>query len=85
MRNAGKCDNGEGIEVCVLKFIAPSARDYWSSVQRMPYEMNDDGLFVEIEKPMPLIYRDIKLGYRLQTRFIRRKKSSCGNKSRGSF
>lgn len=40
----------------------------------LAYEMNDDGLFVEIEKPMPLIYRDIKLdiGYRLDL-FVERK------------
>jgi len=33
----------------------------------LSYEMIQDGLFVEIEKPMPLIYHDVKLdiGYRL--------------------
>ena len=33
----------------------------------LSYEMIQDGLFVEAEKPMPLIYHDVKLdiGYRL--------------------
>lgn len=33
----------------------------------LAYEMMQDGLFVEVEKPMPLIYREVRLdvGYRL--------------------
>jgi len=33
----------------------------------LAYEMINDGLFVEIEKPMPLVYKEVKLdiGYRL--------------------
>ena len=33
----------------------------------LAYEMTDEGLYVEKEKPMPLVYRDVKLdiGYRI--------------------
>ena len=33
----------------------------------LAYEMTDDGLYVEKEKPMPLVYREVKLdiGYRI--------------------